>query len=119
VLTLLRAGATANQSEITRKIWFDRSILSIARLQSFGPGGTLVSDVQLWDWEAVAPANGTAAPEFPRSIRIERSHDDYKLELQVKKVMLNEDLPAERFTLEQPEGTELVRVGEETGQKQP
>ena len=33
--------------------------------------------------------------------------------------MLNEDIPAERFKLEQPAGSELVHVGEETAVKKP
>jgi outer membrane lipoprotein-sorting protein len=37
--------------------------------------------------------------------------------LQITKVTLNEDLPPERFKLEQPAGSELVRVGEASGDK--
>jgi len=33
--------------------------------------------------------------------------------------MLNEDIPADRFKLEQPAGSELVRVGEDAPEKQP
>ena len=39
-------------------------------------------------------------------------HDDYKLEIRVKKVTLNEPISDDRFHLEQPPGTELVKVGE-------
>ena len=56
---------------------------------------------------------------FPRTIQIDRPHDDYRLALQVTKLMLNEDIPAERFKLEQPAGSELVHVGEETAGKKP
>ena len=63
------------------------------------------------------PSNGVAS--FPRAIRIERPHDDYKLDLQVAKVSLNEEIPAERFKLEQPAGAEMVRVGDATENKQP
>jgi outer membrane lipoprotein-sorting protein len=49
---------------------------------------------------------------FPREIRIERPHDDYRLDLQITKVSLNDPLPPDRFKLDQPAGTELVRVGE-------
>ncbi len=44
VLTVLRGGY---QTEILRKIWFDRSVLEVARLQSFGPRGILLSDIAL------------------------------------------------------------------------
>ena len=121
VLTVLRGGY---RTEILRKIWFDRTDLQISRLQTFGPKGVLLSDVHVSDWEpvlgdqdhpAAAPPNGVTA--FPRAIRIERPHDDYRLDLQITKVTLNEDLPQDRFKLEQPAGSELVRVGEPSEDK--
>ena len=121
VLTVLRGGY---RMEILRKIWFNRADLQISRLEMFGPQGVLLSDVHYADWEQVTPAapnaDKTAAVDsFPRSIRIERPHDDYTLDLQVTKLALNEELPASRFELEQPPGSELVRVGEDAGAKQP
>jgi hypothetical protein len=121
VLTVLRGGY---RTETLRKIWFDRMDLQISRLQAFGPKGVLLSDIRLSDWEpllggqehpAAAPPNGINA--FPRTIRIERPHDDYRLDLQVMKVTMNEDLPLDRFKLEQPAGSELVRVGETSEDK--
>jgi hypothetical protein len=124
VLTVLRGGY---QVEVLREIWFDRSDLQVKRMQTFGPKGFLVSDVRFGDWQpsdVVLAQNGSGAPSnpapsFPRTIRIERPHDDYKLDLQVAKVTLNDAIPAERFKLEQPAGTELVAVGETTEKKQP
>src|SRR5205814_9073123 len=107
-------------------MWCDRCRLTVARMQKFGPKGILLSDVRVAEWQpadnagssgaATAP-NGVAS--FPRSIRIERPQDDYKLDLQVTKVTVNEETPAERFKLEQPAGMELVPVGEPTENKQP
>jgi outer membrane lipoprotein-sorting protein len=116
VLTVLRGGY---RTESLRKIWFDRSDLQISRLQTFGPKGVLLSDVHVSDWEPL-PADqehpAASLPDgiskFPRAIRIERPHDDYRLDLQITKVTLNEDLPQDRFKLEQPAGSDLVRVGE-------
>jgi outer membrane lipoprotein-sorting protein len=124
VLTVLRGGY---QMEVLREIWFDRSDLQVARMQIFGPKGVLLSDVQFADWQpadAVAGSNAPAAlpngvGSFPRMIRIERPHDDYKLDLQVAKITMNEEIPAERFKLEQPAGAELLRVGEAAESKQP
>src|SRR5712664_3572525 len=122
VLTVLRGGY---QVEVLREIWFDRSDLQVARLLTFGPKGVLLSDVRLADWQppdnaagqgaAATPSNGTVA--FPRVIRVERPHDDYKLDLQDTKIIVNEEIPPERFKLEQPEGAELVRVGDATENK--
>jgi hypothetical protein len=124
ILTVLRGGY---QVEVLREIWFDRSNLQVARMQNFGPKGLLLSDVRVADWQppdsaagpsaAATPPNGASL--FPRSIRIERPHDDYKLDLQVTKVTVNEEIPAERFKLEQPEGTELVPVAQAAENKQP
>jgi len=56
VLTVLRGGY---QTEILRKIWFDRSVLDVARLQSFGPRGILLSDTRFSNWQSVdAAENG-------------------------------------------------------------
>jgi outer membrane lipoprotein-sorting protein len=123
VLTVLRGGY---QTEVLREIWFDRGDLRIARLQTFGPRGVLLSDVRLSDWQAVESnaGQGTATTQvdaallFPRAIRIDRPHDDYRLDLQVTKISLNDEIPAERFKLEQPAGTELVHVGDAADRKQ-
>src|SRR5713226_3678588 len=110
ILTVLRGGY---QLEILREIWFDRSDLQVTRMLTFGPKGLLLSDVRLADWQPSDSAAGQAAPaassngtaSFPRAIRIERPHDDYKLDLQVTKVRMNEEIPADRFKLEQPPGS--------------
>jgi hypothetical protein len=113
VLTVLRGGY---QVEVLREIWFDRADLQVARMLTFGPKGLLLSDIQLADWQpldnpagqnaATAPVPGAAS--FPRVLRIDRPHDDYKLDLQITKINLNEEIPAE-----------LVHVGEATESKQP
>jgi hypothetical protein len=121
VLTVLRGGY---QTEILRKIWFDRSVLQVARLESFGPRGILISDTHFSNWQPV-DANGSAASasssaqQFARSIVIERPHDDYRLDLQIAKITLNVDIPAERFKLEQPAGAEVIHAGEPSAENQP
>lgn len=131
VLTVLRGGY---QLEVLREVWFDRSNLQVARIQTFAPKGVLLSDVSFSDWQPVdnaaaaqvgaAPAAATPPPatpvaSFPRSIRIERPHDDYTLDMQVTKIALNEDISADKFKLEQPAGSELVRVGDAAENKTP
>jgi outer membrane lipoprotein-sorting protein len=124
VLTVLRGGY---QVEVLREIWFDRSDLQVARMQTFGPKGLLLSDIQLANWQPLdttagqtaAAAPSTGVTSFPRVLRIDRPKDDYKLDLQVTKITLNEDIPTDRFKLEQPTGAELVHVGDATENKQP
>jgi len=121
VLTVLRGGY---RTEILRKIWFDRADLQVSRLQTFGPKGVLLSDVHFSDWQPLTSGQETSASPtassinaFPRQIRIERPHDDYRLDLQIVKLSLNEELPPDRFKLQQPPGTEVVRVGETAEEK--
>ena len=128
VLTLLRA--TNAGLEIARKIWFDRANLRVSRVQIFGPAGRFDSDIVYSDWqpataataaggEAPAPAaaNG-AATMFPRTIRVRRPQQDYELTVSVTRLTLNTKIADERFTLEQPAGTELVRL-ERQAQERP
>src|SRR5467141_945274 len=121
ILTVLRGGY---RSEILRKIWFDRADLQVSRLQSFAPKGILLSDVHVSDWqplvsdqETPASATPSAINAFPRLLRIDRPPDDYRLDLRIIKLSINEDLPLERFKLEQPPGTDLVRVGDTAEEK--
>jgi len=120
VLTVLRGGY---HTEILRKVWFDRADLHVARMDTYGPKGALLSDVRYSDWQTVsaAGAQSGAAPvsEYPRMIRIERPHDDYRLDMSITKVSLNEPLDAARFKLELPPGVELVHLGDAAEDKKP
>jgi len=122
VLTVLRGGY---RREILRKIWFNRADLQVARLQEFGPKGALVSDMHFSDWgppttnQEQTAGNASGVVTFPFTIQIDRPHDDYRLDLHVTKLVLNEDIPADRFKLEQPPGSELVQVGEDAPEKKP
>src|SRR5579863_223136 len=113
VLTVLRGGY---KSEILRKIWFDRSDLNMVRLQAYGPKGALLSDARYRNWQPVAAGS---AMEYPMQIQIDRPHDEYRLEMTISKIALNETLTAEQFKLEPPAGAEIVHVGENPEAKQP
>jgi outer membrane lipoprotein-sorting protein len=122
VLTVLRGGY---RTEILRKVWFDRANLQVSRLQAYGPKGVLLSDVHYADWQPLladqehsAASSAGGINSFPKAIRIDRPHDDYQLDLQMTKVALNTEIPAERFKLEQPAGSELVTVGDAAEDKQ-
>src|SRR5580692_8970491 len=115
ILTLLRQTETGKFG-IARKVWYSRTDLRVSRVQLFGAGGKLDSDVQYSDWEPVPAVEGapaTGQPSFARDIHIWRPQDDYKLEIKILKLSLNEPITPDRFQLAQPEGTDLVHVGEE------
>jgi outer membrane lipoprotein-sorting protein len=117
VLTVLRTIRTGDNArlpiEVARKIWFDRADLSVARVQIYVSGGRVATDIRYSDWLPLADVR------YPRHIVLQRPQDDYKLEIHVTQLALNEDIAAERFKLEQPAGTELVKVGEGNEAKQP
>jgi len=115
VLNVLRGGY---QSEILRKIWFDRADLHLVRMETFGPKGLLLSDVRYSDWQP-QPAPNSELKDYPRVIRIDRPHDEYRLDLTVTKLSLNEAIPADRFTLQPPAGSEVVEVANAQQDKQP
>ena len=129
VLTSLRRSGSG--LEIARKIWFDRADLRISRIEIYGPAGRLDADIAYSQWQSDAGA-GTAAgaaaspagpssagPWFPREIHITRPQEDYQLAVSISKLTLNSEIGDQRFTLPQPSGTELVRVGENEPGAQP
>jgi hypothetical protein len=121
VLTVLRGGY---QSEIFHKIWFDRADLNLTRFETYGPKGSLLSDVRYADWQPVvaeaaanAPPAGQYPRPYPRKIRIDRPHDDYRLELTISKIALNEAIDPKQFKLEPLQGAEVVPLSDTPGDK--
>ena len=109
-----RAGSSGSDApgtpdedwEIAERIWFDRADLSVARRQTYDPGGKLASDVRYSRWDKFEAAR------YPRQIALTRPGNDYKLEISITKAAFNETIPPDRFVLHQPPGSELVNVGE-------
>ena len=123
ILTLLRQ-AEGGKLEIARKVWYSRTDLRVARVQLFGTTGKLDSDIQYSDWQPVAASPAGTSPAndqtiFARDIHIWRPQDDYKLEIKILKLTLNETISPDRFELAQPTGTDLVRVSDEPSRAQP
>lgn len=115
VLNVLRGGY---QTELLWKIWFDRSDLHLARLETFGPKGVLLSDVRYVDWQPVDTPS-SALREYPRAIRIDRPRDEYRLDLTVTKIALNQPIAADRFTLEAPAGADVVHLADAAENQKP
>jgi outer membrane lipoprotein-sorting protein len=115
VLTLLRQ-AEGGKFAIARKIWYNRTDLRVSRVQIFGAGGKLDSDITYSDWQPSPSTPGAPATEqtiFARDIHIWRPQDDYKLEIKILKITLNDPISQDRFVLTQPPGTDLIHVGDE------
>jgi outer membrane lipoprotein-sorting protein len=123
ILTLLRQ-VNGGRLEIARKIWVDRADLRVSRVQLYGAMGRLDSDIAYSDWQPLGgspPGGAPAAAQtmYARDIHIWRPQDDYKLEIRILKLTVNEEISADRFELTQPPGTELVRLGEEQAGARP
>jgi hypothetical protein len=121
VLTVVRRAGKTDATEpgdweIAQKVWFDRSDLNVARLETYDAGGKIASDVQYSGWDAFG------AEKYPRQISLVRPGNDYKLQIGMKKLTLNGPIPADGFVLKQPPGSELFNAGEDspgTNQAQP
>jgi outer membrane lipoprotein-sorting protein len=138
ILTAVRATSEHNATkenssgspdwEISRKIWFDRTNLQIARVENFAYGGKVASDVHYSNWLATTTPSDTAAPPtatpaanglmYPRHIAISRPSDDYQLAIEIQKLTVNEPISADRFVLNQPPGTKLIHPDENAKEPQ-
>lgn len=112
VLTIIRPASTTAAAgtqdwEIARRIWFDRADLNVARIETYDSDGKLASDVRYSGWDTFS------AVRYPRQISLERPANDYRLDIGVTKLTLNETISVDRFVLKQPPGTQLATVGEE------
>jgi hypothetical protein len=112
VLTVIR-GTSPADFEIDRRIYFDRSDLHLARIESFAPAGRLISDAT---YSGSIPAGNTT---YPTQIVLSRPAEDYKIEMEVKKIAINEPVTPEQFVLRQPPGSDLVRVGDDSKEQHP
>lgn len=115
ILTVLRGGY---QAEILHKIWFDRADLHFARFETYGPKGVLLSDVRYADWQPVDNPSSTFT-DYPRAIHIDRPHDEYRLDMAISKVTVNENLSPDHFQLQPPAGADIVHLTDATEQSKP
>jgi len=114
VLSFSREGdpnAVPRRIHILRKIWIERSGLTIARQQIFSDEGHRLSDI-IYSNEVRIDNY-----DLPLRIHIDRPMDGYILDLTFKNWSLNPDLPGDAFKLAPPPGAETIRLREkgETG----
>jgi hypothetical protein len=90
---------------LARKIVFGRTDLLPHRQFFYGPRGELLTDSRYEDYKSYGGI------EFPNQIQIWRPQEEYDIVLTVVKLELNQALPDDKFTLEQPPGAEVVHLG--------
>ncbi len=91
---------------LKRAIWFNRLNLSVARQLIFDSAGDILSDARYDQWRYFDNA------PFAKHIEINRPQDEYGVVIDVVKMDINKGVAAEKFVLNQPEGTTLRVVGQ-------
>jgi Outer membrane lipoprotein-sorting protein len=89
-----------------REIVFDRTNLVPHRQVIYDQQGNVATEAT---YQVYTDYNGIS---FPNVIEINRPQEEYSIRLTVVKLVINEPLHDDQFTLEQPPGTELVNLDE-------
>jgi outer membrane lipoprotein-sorting protein len=104
VINIVSAGRSP---QLKRKIWFDRSDLSIVRVQFYAEKGRYLEDVRYLFYQ------NFQGVRYPSRIVINRPGEDYTLSLTIEKATFNQPIGASKFVLKKPAGAELVDLGAE------
>ncbi len=104
VLTIVEPAGNG-ELDLKRKVWFDRSDLKISRLHLYGPGGTLLEEVQYAGYRDFQQI------DYPTEITVNRPADGYTLAITIEKAKFNEPIPPEKFELKKPPHATLVELG--------
>jgi outer membrane lipoprotein-sorting protein len=105
ILHVVREGG-AGELILERTIWFSRVDLRLARQITLDPAGNILTDARYTDWRMYDNVL------FPKHIEINRPRDEYAVVLDILKMDINKGVSDDKFVLNQPEGTQLQRVGE-------
>jgi len=90
---------------LKRKVWIDRSDLSITGLQLYGPGGTLMEGVEYTDYRDFQGIR------YPAQITLNRPEEGYTLSITVERATFNQPIPQDKFVLKRPPNSTLVELG--------
>lgn len=95
---------------LSRKVIFDRHDLLPHRQIVYDRAGNIATDATYDDFKLYNNLN------FPSIIKISRPQEEYEVTLKIVKMELNKPLKDDQFALNQPEGSQLVHVGQTTEQ---
>jgi outer membrane lipoprotein-sorting protein len=101
IVLILRHGNTENLS-LSRKLWFERENLTLARLQVFDQDGEIEMDARYSEYREFSGVF------YPQQIVLDRPQDDYGLMLSVTEMEFNQPLEDDKFQMARPAGAELV-----------
>jgi outer membrane lipoprotein-sorting protein len=103
VMTFLAAN-DEGELGLSRKVWFDRATLEIARLQYYESGGAYLEDVRYSDYQDFQGV------KYPSRIELSRPAEDYRLILTILKASFNQPIEPEKFELKKPDSAQLVEL---------
>ena len=87
---------------LARKIVFDRTNLTVHQQIIYDKDGAVATEAS---YQVYQDYNGVS---FPSVIEIKRPQEEYSIRLTVVKMVVNEPLTDEQFTLQQPPGSQLI-----------
>jgi outer membrane lipoprotein-sorting protein len=94
------------QLTLARTVWFNRYDLVISRQLVFDDAGNIMTDARYSGWKAYDNV------AFPKHMEINRPKDEYGVVIDVVKMDIDKGVAADKFVLDQPEGSTLQVVGE-------
>jgi hypothetical protein len=110
-LLVVKKGDKGNY--LSRRIEFSRSDLLPYRQVIYDEQGNVATEAH---YQTYKDFGGTL---FPSVIEIDRPRENYDITLNIIKLEINRLLGNEQFVLEQPAGSELVRLGANPGLRNP
>ena len=93
------------ECHLSRRIEFSRTDLLPHRQRIYDLQGNVATDAHYLNYKEFS---GTS---FPTTIEIERPRENYDITLNILKLELNLPLTDDQFSLDQPAGAEVVRLG--------
>jgi outer membrane lipoprotein-sorting protein len=105
--------AEGGEFRLKRKAWFDRANLELVRMQFYETEGLYVEDVRYADYHDFQGIT------YPSHIEVARPIEDYRLTITILKATFNQPIEAEKFILNQPQGTQLVDLSAKAQQESP
>ena len=103
--------AEGGELRLKRKAWFDRANLGLARMQFYEGDGLYAEDVRYSDYHDFQGIT------YPSHIQVARPIEDYRLGITILKATFNQPIEAEKFILNQPQGTQLVDLSAKAQQE--
>ncbi len=80
-----------------REYFLERSSLEVVRKKIFDNNGKIVEDINYYNFKKFGGIS------FPTYISLDRKMDGYRVEISIKKILLNHKLPSKSFILNLPE----------------